>query len=137
LFEMNATYGMRTENSYSQFNEERLLTTMSTTEGAKLALGDVNGDGYQDIYQCGAAGAPGQLFFGSDWYGFELALQQPFDEHAASEDTDAAFFDYDGDGDLDLYVASGSENWSTMKMPCLSFQYAPLLSQWPILTATA
>lgn len=108
LFEMNATYGMRTENSYSQFNEERLLTTMSTTEGAKLALGDVNGDGYQDIYQCGAAGAPGQLFFGSDWYGFELALQQPFDEHAASEDTDAAFFDYDGDGDLDLYVASGS-----------------------------
>lgn len=108
LLEMNATYGMRKENSYSQFNEERLLTTMSTTEGAKLALGDVNGDGYPDVYQCGAAGASGQLFFGSDWYGLELALLQPFDEHAASEDTDAAFFDYDGDGDLDLYVASGS-----------------------------
>lgn len=108
LLEMNAAYGTRTENSYSQFNEERLLTTMSTTEGAKLALGDVNGDGYHDVYQCGAAGSPGQLFFGSDWHGFELALQQPFIEHAASEDTDAAFFDYDGDGDLDLYVASGS-----------------------------
>lgn len=105
---MNSTYSMRLENEYSQFNEERLLPQMTTTEGAKLARGDVNGDGYTDLYLCGAAGQPGRLYYGSDWYGFEEEAHGPFEAHAASEDTDAEFFDFDGDGDLDLYVASGS-----------------------------
>jgi hypothetical protein len=108
LLRMNASYGGREEASYSQFNEERLIPQMTTTEGARLAKGDVNGDGYVDVYQCGGAGEPGKLFFGSDWYGFESDAKQVFDAHSTSEETDAAFFDYDGDGDLDLYVACGS-----------------------------
>lgn len=108
LFSESARYGGRKENRYSQFNEERLIPQMTTTEGAKLAAGDVNGDGYTDLYQCGAAGQPGKLFYGSDWYGFEESLTTTFDAHADREDTDAAFFDLDNDGDLDLYVASGS-----------------------------
>jgi len=105
---MNSTYGGRTETPFSQFNEERLIPQMTTTEGARLAMADVNGDGYMDFYQCGSTDQPGQLFFGSDWYGFEESIRTPFIQHAACEDTDAQFFDYDGDGDLDLYVASGA-----------------------------
>jgi len=71
-------------------------------------MADVNGDGYMDFFQCGSTDQPGQLFFGSDWYGFEESIRTPFIQHAACEDTDAQFFDYDGDGDLDLYVASGA-----------------------------
>jgi len=105
---MNSTYGGRTETPFSQFNEERLIPQMTTTEGARLAMADVNGDGYMDFFQCGSTDQPGQLFFGSDWYGFEESIRTPFIQHAACEDTDAQFFDYDGDGDLDLYVASGA-----------------------------
>ena len=105
---MNSTYGGRTETPFSQFNEERLIPQMTTTEGARLAMADVNGDGYMDFYQCGSTDQPGQLFFGSDWYGFEESIRTPFIQHASCEDTDAQFFDYDGDGDLDLYVASGA-----------------------------
>lgn len=105
---MNSTYGGRTETPFSQFNEERLIPQMTTTEGARLAMADVNGDGYMDFFQCGSTDQPGQLFFGSDWYGFEQDIDAPFVQHAECEDTDAKFFDYDGDGDLDLYVASGA-----------------------------
>lgn len=116
LLQTSGEYGSRTENKYSQFNEERLIPQMVTTEGARLAHADINGDGFTDVYQCGAAGEAGKLFLGSNYYGFEEATRNPFKAHAASEDTDAQFFDYDGDGDLDLYVASGSmeaENNST------------------------
>lgn len=107
LLVANASYGDRKEDNFSQFNEERLLPQMTTTEGARLANGDVNGDGYIDIYQCAAQGEIGKLFMGSK-EGLRERRTTAFGAHAGSEDTDAKFFDYDGDGDLDLYVASGS-----------------------------
>lgn len=113
LLAESAQYEGRKENAFSQFNEERILPQMITSEGAKTALGDVNGDGYMDVYQCGAAGEPGKLLFGSDWYGFETSLTSVFEEHKASEDAAAEFFDVDNDGDLDLYVASGSMEFAS------------------------
>ena len=107
LLTLTQSVGNRTENTYSQFNEERLLPQMTTTEGARLAFGDLNGDGYTDVYQCAASGEMGQLFMGSV-SGFRKDVRTSFADYAESEETDAAFFDYDNDGDLDLYVACGS-----------------------------
>ncbi len=39
-----------TENEYSDFNREKLIPKMISTEGPKLAVGDVNGDGLEDFY---------------------------------------------------------------------------------------
>lgn len=108
LLELATAFGDRQEDHFSQFNEERLLPQMTTTEGAKLAHGDINGDGYTDVYQCAAAGQSGQLFFGAANGQWRSSKNGPFGAHAEAEDTDAKFFDYDNDGDLDLYVASGS-----------------------------
>ena len=39
-------------------------------------------------------------------------VTQPFLANAKSEDTNAIFLDSDNDGDLDLYVTSGSKEFS-------------------------
>jgi hypothetical protein len=50
------------ENYYVDFDVERLLPRMLSTAGPRLAPGDVDGDGLDDLYICGASGQSGALF---------------------------------------------------------------------------
>ncbi len=96
------------EDDFTDFDIEKLLPFMLSTEGPAFAKGDVNGDGYDDLFFGGARGQAGALYVQVFEQGRAAFRQmQRFEEAALSEDVDAAFFDADGDGDLDLYVASG------------------------------
>ena len=95
------------ENTFYDWDRDRLLFFQYSTEGPRMALGDVNGDGLQDLYFCGAAGQSGVLYVQKSNGSFTNQLQPDFKNDAGCEDTDAVFFDADGDSDLDLYVASG------------------------------
>ena len=99
------------ENSYSDFNKERLIYQMLSTEGPKLAKGDVNGDGQEDVYIGGARGQAGQLFIQKNGR-FIIKSNSVFEVDKNGEDVGAIFFDADGDKDLDLYVASGTNEYS-------------------------
>jgi enediyne biosynthesis protein E4 len=94
------------ENDYVDFKSERLLLQQLSRQGPRLAKGDVNNDGVEDIFIPGAAGQGSKLFLGRG-AAFELANHQPWMTHIEREDVDAEFFDADNDGDLDLYVVSG------------------------------
>ena len=101
------------EQGFNDFKRQPLLMTMLTTCGPVLALGDVNGDGLQDVYVGGAQETPGKLYTQDDRGGFQSSAVLPFDPRYT--DADALFFDADGDGDQDLYVVSGGYNEYTEK----------------------
>ena len=82
---------------------------MLSKEGPKIANGDINGDGLDDLYVCGASGFAGKLFLGTK-NGFKESFQPIFDKFVEWEDTEAVFFDVDGDKDLDLFVGSGGNS---------------------------
>lgn len=94
------------ENDFNEFDREKLMLQMLSTQGPKTAKADVNGDDLEDLFVCGAKGQAGQLFIQVNG-AFENFPSIALKEHAFFEDTDAVFFDADQDGDQDLLVTSG------------------------------
>ena len=95
------------ENNFSDFDYEGLIYQKLSQEGPALATGDFNGDGHEDVFVGGAADQPGQVYLHQGRGRLKASTQPSLDKDRNYEDTAAAAFDADQDGDLDLLVASG------------------------------
>ncbi|MBL7724509.1 MAG: VCBS repeat-containing protein [Chitinophagaceae bacterium] len=95
------------ENEFVDFNVQYLIPHALSTRGPKIAVGDVNADGLDDFYACGAKYQPGALMIQQANGSFIASDTAVFGADAICEDVDAVFFDANGDGSLDLYVVSG------------------------------
>ncbi len=95
------------ENDFVDFNMQYLIPHEESTRGPKIATGDVNGDGLDDFYSCGAKLQPGVLMLQQANGSFASGDTALFAMDAICEDVDAAFFDANGDKYPDLYVVSG------------------------------
>ncbi|MFL5789450.1 MAG: VCBS repeat-containing protein [Flavisolibacter sp.] len=95
------------ENNFTDFNVQHLIPHGESTRGPKIAVADVNGDGQDDLYACGAKGQPGTLMIQQKDGSFISSDASIFLNDAGCEDADALFFDANGDGKPDLYVVSG------------------------------
>ena len=76
-------------------------------EGPAVVLNDFNGDGIKDIYIGGARYQESKLYIGTKNKTYTERKTIDFIKDINFEDVDAASFDFDNDGDLDLYVVSG------------------------------
>ncbi|MBX2898840.1 MAG: VCBS repeat-containing protein [Cyclobacteriaceae bacterium] len=91
---------------FSDFDRDRLIPMMFSNEMPRLVKADVNGDGLEEIYVGGGKNQVGRLLT------FKNGIQsvsKPFerDDIGLSEETEGVFFDADGDGNLDYYLATG------------------------------
>ena len=93
-----------TEDDYVDFFYERNIPRMLSREGPKAAVGDVNGDGLEDVFIGGTAGHPGQLYLQKEDGQFIKRNEKVFDQFIDFEDVAVLFFDCDKDGDLDLLI---------------------------------
>lgn len=99
------------ENDFVDFKVEVLLPYQLSRLGPALAKGDVNGDGLDDVFLGGASHQFSVLYIQKQDGTFEGASAQPWRQNVVCEEVNALFFDADRDGDLDLYVVSGGNEF--------------------------
>ena len=109
------------ESNFIDFDRDRLRFHMISNEGPKIAVGDINADGLDDLFLPGAKGQASYIYIQKASGDFQI--NQTFEADSLAEDVDGLFFDGDGDGDLDLYVVSGSLEFSAFNMNYLDRLY--------------
>ena len=111
------------ENEFIDFDRDRLLYQMVSNEGPKLCKGDVNNDGLEDFYVGGAKDEPGMLYVQQPGGNFKKTNQTLFEQDKVSEDCGCTFFDADKDGDADLFVTTGSNEFPTSSTALIDHLY--------------
>ena len=111
VFQTNnaSTIGIRfhhQENPYNDYDDQVLLPHKLSEQGPYMAAGDINADGLEDLYICGAHNQAGILYTQNNDNSFKIKPTQDFIKDRKFEDGEAQFIDVDGDKDMDLVVVS-------------------------------
>jgi len=99
------------ENNFQEFNREALIPRMFSTEGPALAIGDMNGDGMEDVFIGGSRDHKSALFVQEPNGKFIRSHQPGLDQDSSFEDIGACWMDINKDGYPDLVIASGGNEF--------------------------
>ncbi len=99
------------EDAFQEFNREPLIPHMISTEGPALAVGDINGDGLEDVFLGSSRRYKSAVFVQHASGSFSKMTEPALDNDSVYEDIDACITDVNGDGASDLIVASGGNEF--------------------------
>jgi len=99
------------ENKYIDFNRQKLIPFKISRRGPALAVGDLNGDGRDDLFLGGSKHLPSRVYVQREDAFLEWDLPLMTNDRS-SEDEGAAIADFNGDGHMDLFVGSGGGEYT-------------------------
>ncbi|HNP23607.1 MAG TPA: VCBS repeat-containing protein [Panacibacter sp.] len=99
------------ENDFNEFNREALIPQMLSEEGPALAVADINKDGLEDVFLGASKHMKSAIFLQNTLGKFERTAEPSLDNDSIYEDVSACFADIDNDGNTDLVVASGGNEY--------------------------
>ncbi|NNK72619.1 MAG: VCBS repeat-containing protein, partial [Flavobacteriaceae bacterium] len=99
------------DNPPIEFNRDPLIPFASSNLGPDVAVGDVNNDGFQDIFISGSKGQASALFVQENDGNFVSLQQSLFMKDRLNEDISAVVEDFNSDSRTDLIVVSGGNEF--------------------------
>ncbi len=108
--DVNLQY-LHEENHFVEFDRESLIPRMFSTEGPALAVGDLNKDGLEDIFIGSSRDKKAAVFLQQKNGKFIKSFQPILDKDSSYENTDACFTDVNNDGNIDIVIASGGNEF--------------------------
>ncbi|MEJ7739326.1 MAG: VCBS repeat-containing protein [Chitinophagaceae bacterium] len=106
----NLTY-KHEENDFNEFDQEPLIPHMLSTEGPALTVGDLNMDGLDEVFIGSSRGKKSVVFSQEKSGKFSKIIQRDLENDSIFEDVDACITDVNHDGNPDLVVASGGDQY--------------------------
>jgi len=99
------------ENFFPEFDREPLIPRMFSTEGPALVVADINHDGLEDVFIGSSKGEKSSIFIQQPSGKFYRSFQPVLDNDSIYEDVGACWTDVNNDGNIDLVVASGGNEY--------------------------
>ncbi len=95
------------ENDFTDFLAQKLIPYQHSDRDPATAIGDLNGDGKEDIFFGGAKGKKAAIYF-QNATGYSKKTPKVIENDSIYEDASAVIGDFNNDKINDLFVASGS-----------------------------
>lgn len=106
------------EDNHIDFNREKLIPYRVSDLGPATAVGDLNGDGKEDVFFGGSKFFPSKIYVQQDTSFAEQKFIE-LQKDSVKEDVVALIKDFNGDGENDVFLGSGGADFSGKAKPLL------------------
>ena len=111
------------EDSYTDFNRQKLIPYQISDRGPATAIGDIDNDGKQDVFFGGSKYIPSQTYIQRD-SSFIKRKYPSLEKDSVKEDVTAILKDLDKDGTTDLFIGSGGADFYGTSKPLANSYYS-------------